>query len=120
MPKRILIIDDDEAFCNMMSDILESAGYEVTTSTYPVVSAEDALSGGYDLVTLDLHMPNLDGLDIAGLFQAWRLDLPVLVISGYLNDTVTRQLREAGIRHFIKKPFNATKLLEKVEQVLAE
>ena len=104
----------------MMQELLLRAGYETTFSTSPIISAEEALAGGYDLITLDIKMPAFDGTEIAELFQDHTLETPVLVISGYLTSSMIEQLRRAGIRHILPKPFDNRDLLRSVEKALTE
>ena len=118
--RRILVIDDDQDFCAMMQDILLRTGYEASFSTAPIISVEEALAGGYDLITLDIKMPAFDGTEIAELFQDHTLKTPVLVISGYLTSSIVEQLRRAGIHHILPKPFENRELLRAVEKALAE
>ena len=51
--KRILVIDDEQAFCEMMKELLTSERFEVDYSAHPIVATERALSGDYDLINLD-------------------------------------------------------------------
>ena len=78
-----------------------------------------ALSGEFDLITLDLSMPGMDGKDISQLFQKQKLETPVLVISAYLDESIQEQLRKIDINHFLSKPFKIPELLEAVEKAMA-
>lgn len=120
MAKRVLVIDDDQDFCVMIRDLLKRAGYDVEISPYPITAVAEAFSDGYDLITLDLKMPDFEGTEVARLFQCERVTTPVLVISGYLNDAMIEALRAAGIRHFLPKPFVISELLDIVKDILPE
>ncbi len=119
MPKRILVIDDDPAFRSLLEDLLTGEGYEVTPFASPVVAAGDALSGNYDLITLDLKMPEAGGVEIAELFKDQALKTPVLVISGFLEGSIVDQLRDAGIEYTLSKPFRRRELIDTVEAAIA-
>ena len=119
MGKRVLVIDDDEALCDLMEDFLTSAGYSVEALRSPIPGAADALLGGYDLITLDLSMPDMHGADVAGLFKDQDLKTPVLVISGYLTDELKADLENLGVRHTLSKPFSRSVLLAAVEKAMA-
>ena len=118
MSKRILVIEDEADFRATLREILIGAGYEVDVSPYLASAVGEALSGRYDLITLDLRMPGLDGMEIAQLFQRRRLKTPVLVISGYLSGPITRQLSRMNIRHVLPKPSEVSEMLEAVESAL--
>ena len=119
-PKRILVIDDDDKIRLLMHDILKQAGYEVAVTPYLATAIGEALSGVYDLISLDLRMPSIDGREIAELFQHQNLNTSVLVVSGYLDPAITEQLRKIGITHFLSKPFTTRGLLNAVEKALGE
>ncbi len=116
---RILVIDDDQNIRSTMQAILIRSGYRVETTPYLATAVGEALSGNFDLITLDLNMPGIDGREIARLFQKRAVKTPVLVISGFIDDASTKQLKNAGIKHFLAKPFDIADLPPAVEHALA-
>ncbi len=116
---RILIIEDDSNIRMAMEKILTRFGYEIESTPYLATALSMAIAGDYDLITLDLNMPGIDGKEIAQLFQHRNLDTPVLVISGYLDESVETELREKGVKHFLAKPFNISTLPKAIEKALA-
>ncbi len=118
MSKRILVIEDQESFRNILKEVLEDYGYEVEVSPFLASAVGQALSGSFDLVTLDLNMPGLDGVEIAQLFQHRNLNTPILIISGYLNQSVKSKLKEWGVRHFLDKPSGIPQIIQAVEQTI--
>jgi two-component system response regulator HydG len=116
---KILIIDDDRNIRSAMEAILTRVGHKVDTTKFLATAVGDALSGKYDLVTLDLNMPGIDGVEIAHLLQKQGSKTSILVVSGFLNEETTGQLQEAGVHNFLDKSFNATDLPEAVDQALA-
>ena len=62
--KRILVIDDEPQVCGLLKRVLEKAGYEVETVGNPSETVASILVQRYDLVTVDLKMPGMDGTDI--------------------------------------------------------
>lgn len=118
MKKRILVIDDEEIFCDLLQDLLSEAGYSVETLQSSIPGAADALLGDFDLITLDLNMPDAQGIELARLFHDQALGTPVLVISGYLNEQLIADLNSAGISHTLPKPFTRGDLLGAVENAL--
>ena len=67
--KRILVIDDEQIFCEMMKDLLTAEGFEVDYAAHPIVATELALSGDYDLITLDPNLSDFDGSDVWSLYR---------------------------------------------------
>jgi len=103
----VLIIDDEPIVRSLLMQILESDGYTL----FQASSGEKALAliqiARPTAIILDIIMPGMNGLEFlakAGLSQS---DLSsVIVITGSIDDMVIRQSYEAGIRAFIRKPFN--------------
>ena len=60
MSKRILVIEDEESFREVLEEILVNAGFEVEVSPYLATAVGEGLSGRYDLIALDLSMPEMD------------------------------------------------------------
>ena len=116
--KRILVIEDEELTRKIISEFLTNAGYEVEISPYLASAVGKALSGEFDLITLDLNMPGFHGSEIAEIFENKDLKVPVLIISEALNESMKKQLRTKGIRHFLSKPFKSSDLVKSVEAAL--
>ena len=76
MTKRILIIDDELGFCDVLKDLLEHDGYEVEAPLQLASAVGTALQGNHDLIILDLRMPGISGLEIARLFKKQALHTP--------------------------------------------
>jgi len=117
--KRILVIDDEQEFCKMMVELLSAAGYSVDSAAHPILAAERALSGDYDLITLDLNLDEFNGKEVWDLYRDQQVNVPVIVISGYLNSEARADLKDSGIAFTLDKPFRKAKLLEVVEKALA-
>ncbi len=117
--KRILVIDDEQDFCRMMVEMLSAEGYNVDSAAHPILAAERALSGDYDLITLDLNLDEFNGKEVWDLYRDQQMNVPVIVISGYLNSEARADLEDSGILFTLDKPFRKAKLLEVVEKALA-
>ena len=116
--QHILVIEDDPDVRSLITNVLTGLGYEVEASQHIASSIDRALSKDISLVTLDLNLPEIDGSDIAELLSH-KTDIPILVISGYLNCEMQKKLRKLGVSHFLRKPFNISRLIESVENAMA-
>ena len=116
--KRILVIDDEQAFCEMMKELLTSERFEVDYSAHPIVATERALSGDYDLITLELNLEDFDGSDVWSLYCDSDVPTPVVVISGYLNEDTRQALKEAGVNYMLEKPFRKSELMNLMQEVV--
>jgi DNA-binding NtrC family response regulator len=117
--KRILIIDDESGFCDVVKDTLGEVGYHVEAPRLLASAIARALMGNHDLIILDLRMPGIDGLDIAKLFLRRRIPTPILVISGFIGGKVSEELKHIGIMHTLPKPSGVAQLRHAVASALA-
>ena len=82
---------------------------------------EELLNTPYDLITLDLNMPSMDGVSLAETITSQEgpnASTPIIVISAYLSPSVTENLQQLNIKHFLEKPFVAEELLQIVKELL--
>ena len=119
MTKRILGIDDESGFCDVLQDLLESDGYQVEAPRQLASAIGTALLGEHDLIILDLRMPGMNGLEIARLFKQKALHTPILIISGYITEDIPQQLNTLGIHNVVSKPSGVSQLRHAVATALA-
>ena len=121
MKKRVLVIEDQRPVREAIGEVLESEGYEVHTVRDGLVASEAVRSESYDLITLDLNMPSLDGMSVAEAIRDSPLNArtPVVVVSAYLSDQAMDELRGKGITRFLNKPFFPDGLIAEVKGALA-
>ena len=118
-PKRILIIEDDLETRTLMTNIFVGVGYQVEATQYLASMVTAATSGGFDLITLDLGLPEIDGLEVAKLLSD-SAETPVLVVSALIDDDVLSRLEQVGLQHYLAKPFGVTDLLVAAEKAMSE
>ena len=118
MSKKILAIDDEVEFRQTLQDVLGSRGYDVEGTSYLASSVGWGLTGEFDLITLDLRMPEVDGLEVARLYSKLVPDTRVLVISGYLDKATIEELKTLGVEHTLTKPAGISVLLDAVDSAL--
>lgn len=119
---RILIIDDHQANIEALKRILRSAGFvSVNSTTDPMAGVALVQSWTPDLVLLDLHMPRLDGF---GVLESIRPQLgggsylPVLMLTADSSDETKRRALASGVRDFLTKPFDATEVVLRIDNLL--
>lgn len=118
---RILIVDDEKAYVQLLQRFLESAGYHrVHTTTHAHGILELVRSFEPDLILLDLRMPDVDGLDVLRQLRAYtaRAYLPILVLSGDITDEAKRKSLAGGAKDFLSKPFDLTEVRLRIENLL--
>ena len=116
---KLLIVDDQAANVLLLERLLRSAGYSVITSTQNPTEVSDLhRQNRYDLILLDLNMPQMDGFQVMEGLQAIETDgtLPVLVITAQPNEKL-RALK-VGALDFVSKPFDIAEVLARVKNLL--
>lgn len=119
--QRILIVDDSELVLAMAKDALEEAGYEVLTATNGIEANSFIFSKDKpDLIILDVMLPMLDGNKKAKLLREkeFSKQIPILLISSKPDEELTRLAAEAGVDGYIRKPFSAKGIRDKVQEYL--
>ncbi len=116
----ILLVDDDPAVCQHTEHVLKRLGYHVTTAN----SAEDALAlvtnGGptFQLLITDYSMPGMSGLELTKQIALRSINLPVILMSGFLNEDAFRSIPEGLNPLFIQKPFAIHDLASSIRKAL--
>jgi PAS domain S-box-containing protein len=117
---RVLFVDDEPALSDIGQQILKILGYEVEALTSSTTALEHFRQHPlwYDLAILDLTMPQMTGLDLAREILQIRPDLPIILASGLGEQLSQEELKEAGIRELLKKPFRVETLAKTIKKVL--
>ena len=115
---RLLIVDDEARHAESLALMVNSWGYEVTTASDGAKAAGILVTKPHDLVLLDLHMPNADGLKLLDFIRKRGLNTRAIAISGdpSMSDAV-KSLRK-GADNFIRKPVTPVSLLKAIDESL--
>ena len=116
MPAKVLIVDDEKDFLDIMAERMEARGMEVSTAT----SAEDALKmvlkESYDAVIMDFMMPEMDGFTALKLFKETRPDLPIILLTANVPEEKRIEAIKLGAMDVIEKPADLNLLAQKIEE----
>ena len=113
--RNILIIDDEEDLCWLLSNSLQSKGYNVSTAN-SIRDGVDSLKEAPDLVFLDLKLPDGDGMDLVPKIKEIIRQALVVIISAYGSEEKRAESEKKGVHGFIDKPFTEEKVLEIIGQ----
>ncbi|MFL5105161.1 MAG: response regulator [Xanthobacteraceae bacterium] len=117
MAQRILLIDDDVALGGMVADYLAQAGFRVTSSVTAGEGEQRLKREIYDLLILDLMLPDADGLEVCRRIRQ-SSDLPILMLTAR-GDAMDRVVGlEIGADEYLPKPFEPRELLARVRAIL--
>ena len=113
----ILVVDDELGIRDLLSEILNDEGHSVDLAENATQARAARVSASYDLVLLDIWMPDTDGIS---LLKEWAtgglLTMPVIMMSGHATIDTAVEATRIGAFSFLEKPITLQKLLKAVEQ----
>ena len=110
---RILIAEDDPEIAMLERDYLEIEGYQVHMVDNGQQAVTEALTGGYDLILLDLMLPGCSGYDVCRLIRD-RIDVPILMVTARAESVDKIRGLGLGADDYIPKPFDPAELVARV------
>lgn len=116
---RVLIVDDNESLAEYYSDLLTLNGCQTTV----FYNSLDALAdfkfkqNNYDLVLSDISMPDMNGDELALEILKVKPDIPIVLCSGFHPETTDQELLNLGIKEFLPKPIDSSKLLNIINEL---
>jgi two-component system response regulator CpxR len=113
----ILLVDDDTMLGALMSEYFCNQGYRIEIAPDGREGLRRALQGRYDLVILDVSLPNLDGLEVLRQIRQ-RIDVPVIMLTARTSQQERIAGLEAGADDYLPKPFAPGELVARVRAVL--
>ena len=114
---RILIIDDDVALCELVTEYLEPLGFQIESVHRGDAGAERALAGKHALVVLDVMLPGLNGFEVLRRIRA-DSKVPVLMLTARGDDVDRIVGLEIGADDYLPKPFNPRELTARIRAIL--
>jgi FixJ family two-component response regulator len=118
--KRVLVVDDEQAMCAMVTRFLRTSGYDSESTTDPAKALELLKLGSFELVISDIKMPGMDGIQL--LSEILRIDpIPhTIIMTGHTDAYTFSDIIKAGAADFISKPFRLSELKAKIERIDGE
>jgi CheY-like chemotaxis protein len=119
---RILVVDDDPQILKYCSTVLEDSGYSVTGTTSGAKATRLLQEAAYDLLILDLNIPDRDGFEILETVRSPgpMQNIKILAISGFMQGTLLKAAELVGADATLDKPSSPEKLLAAVKELLAQ
>lgn len=114
----ILVVDDDETICSLFKDTLADTGYTVTAVTDANKVLELVRNEDFDMIFLDLKMPEINGAELFGKIRAIKPEIPVTVITGYTESDLMMKALDYGPLGVMKKPFTGSDIIATVKNYL--
>ncbi|MBM4271587.1 MAG: sigma-54-dependent Fis family transcriptional regulator [Deltaproteobacteria bacterium] len=118
---KILIVDDEESIRDGCQQILTRKGYQVETTGHALQGLEMALRNIYDVILLDVRMPEMDGLQMLKKLKSENnITAKIIIITGFGSIALAVEAMRQGAFNFLSKPYSAGELREAVEEALAQ
>jgi FixJ family two-component response regulator len=116
---KVFVVDDDVSVCVALSRVIRAAGLHVETfGTAAECLNADRLKDA-DCLVLDVHLPDLSGLELQANLTELGLELPIVFITGRGDIPMSVRAMKAGALEFLTKPFDNRQLLDAIEQGIA-
>ncbi|MBW2605164.1 MAG: response regulator [Deltaproteobacteria bacterium] len=120
MSEKVLLVDDEKEFLEIMSERMEERGMEVTTAE----SADQALSiiekESFDAIIMDFQMPGMDGMEALKAIKNKKPELQIILLTGYATVEKTVEAMKIGATDFLEKPADFEALAEKIKKAKAD
>jgi DNA-binding response OmpR family regulator len=115
---RVLQVEDDPTAAKAVEKMLKSKGYACETTAYGELAVELASQNDYDIILLDIMLPDIDGYEVLRRLQAAQVHTPVLIQSGIIGRDELEKGAGFGVDDYLVKPFTRSELAERIETAL--
>lgn len=122
MPKRVLVVEDNDLNRKLFCDVLKANGFEVV----PVADGQNVIATAKKFkphaVVLDIQLPNVSGLELIAAFGSDRSlrDIPILAVTAYAGKGDEEKIRAAGAKDYLAKPVSITPFMSAVRGLMAD
>jgi len=118
-PLRLLLVEDDPTVANVIAGLLQARGHEVVHVLHGLAALSEVAAGRFDVGLLDLDLPALDGIAIAGQLRAMGYELPLIAVTARSDAYAEQQVLEGGFDGFLRKPVTGDLLIDAIAQARA-
>jgi DNA-binding response OmpR family regulator len=116
MAKKILVIDDEKLTLDAIETILTDMGYQVKCFSDSVAGEKEALEQDFDLILVDIQMPEKDGAAITKTIVQAKRKAKILIITAFPADPLAKRALDLGAKALLKKPFEISKILDFLQE----
>ena len=120
MKEKILLVDDEQDFLDIMVERMSARDMEVTTASSAMEAVKMIETETYDAVVLDLMMPEVDGLEALQKIKAKRPELQIILLTGHATVEKGIEAMKLGAMDLVEKPADLKMLTEKIKKAQAQ
>jgi excisionase family DNA binding protein len=114
-PVHILVVDDEPLVGQLFKDSLNETGYQIITTLSSIEALELIDKSHFDLIFLDLLIPEIDGAELFRRIRQVEKQVPVVIITGYTDSDVMKRALEHGPFIVLKKPFTGVDIINTIQ-----
>lgn len=122
MPKRVMIVEDNELNMKLFNDLLEANGYETIKTRNGLEALDLAREHRPDLILMDIQLPEVSGLEIT----KWIKEddelhaIPVIAVTAFAMKGDEERIRQGGCEAYISKPISVSKFVETIKSYIGD
>jgi len=118
--EKVLIIDDEQDFTDALAERMTTRGMTVSTSSSAIEGLKNVEEHSFDVVVLDLQMPEMDGIETLKVLKEKKPELQVILLTGHATVEKGIEAMKLGAMDLLEKPADMTTLTEKIKKAQAQ
>ncbi|MEQ6391217.1 response regulator transcription factor [Bacillaceae bacterium S4-13-58] len=118
MAQRVLIVDDEESIATLLQYNIDQAGFETVVANDGLTALDFASKGKYDLIILDIMLPEMDGMEICKRLRAQKIETPILMLTAKDEEFDKVLGLELGADDYLTKPFSPREVVARIKAIL--
>jgi len=116
---RLLIVDDEEGFVNVIANRLGRRGIDTTKALSGTEAIQILRKKDFDVAVLDLKMEDMDGIEVLKIFKKMVPEMPVIMLTGHGSERAAREGIEQGAFDYLTKPCELEDLVDKIREAVS-
>lgn len=120
MNEKVLLVDDEEDFLEVMATRMEARGIKTSTATSAQTAMDMLRKESFDAIVMDFQMPEMDGMEALSSIKENNPELQIILLTGYATIEKTVEAMKMGASDLMEKPADIEVLAEKIKAAKAE
>ena len=114
----VLVVDDNDCIREVLTALLSHKGHRCESAADGREAMEKVAQGHFDVVVTDVHMPEMDGITLTRELAVRFSDLPVMIMTGQLDEHCRKSALSAGAREILRKPFEISEFMVRLHKII--
>lgn len=115
MTEKVLLVDDEKEFVEVLGERMKNRGMDVTTTTSAMDAVKKVTAESYDAIVLDLQMPEMDGIEALRAIKKIKPEMQVILLTGHATVEKGIEAIKMGAMDLIEKPADMKTIIEKIK-----